>query len=456
MRRLGCREKWSFAVSCLVGLLAALYLIRATAPGLLTYDSWFQLQQAVGEEPFNDWHPVIMSLVWRGLISVTGSFGSLAVVQIVFSWLCACGLSLFLLRSTGRWWTAPAAQAFVLLPNTINMWGAVWKDVHLALAMLGAIVCIVLIRVVGKRIGWALFGLSVLLLLYAVLVRKNAIVISPFLLLAGCYALTGPWSTRRLRRPILIAASAVCAFVVAVIGVGKAIDAAVEPTHNSQFTQVMIDDIIFALPDEAVERSEVASPQLKEKLLTAKAECAEKDAFWDAYWRCYGRGAAGDFTGVDRPDEITALWIEQVPRELPRYVDYRLFTFGQLLFTSKLQFVDEEIAFEQLEYPRANSAVESYVVDLGVEQLPWLYHGWFWLMLSTIGLVAAVRARSFMGLCVLSAGLMYLASFFPTVPAQDYRYVFPLVLTTMMGGAILGIDARDRADSPIRSQNMDV
>ncbi|WP_309131558.1 hypothetical protein [Brevibacterium sp.] len=456
VRKLGSREKWAFALSSAVGLLVALYLIRATAPGLLTNDSSFQLAQALGQEPFNDWHPVIMSVVWSGLISMTGSIGSMAAAQILFAWLCACGLSVFLLRATGRWWTPVVAQVFILLPNTINMWGIVWKDVHLALALVCSIVCLFLIRTAGRRMGWALFGVSVLALIYAVLVRKNAIVIAPPILLAGIFVLTGPWSAQRLRRPVLITVAAVCAFVIAVLGVGKAIDLAVDPSHNSQFTQVMIDDIIFALPTEAVERSEVASPELKEKMLAAKAECETKEAYWDAYWKCYGRGASGKgFTSVARPDEITALWMEQVPKELPRYVDYRLFTFGKLLFTSKLEFVNHNKAFEPLEYPRANQAVESYVVDLGVTQLPWLFHGWFWLLLSLAGLVAGFRARSFVGLCVLAAGVLYLASFIPTVPAQDYRYIFPLVLTTMLGGAIVAIDARVRARGVARSRGGD-
>lgn len=447
--KLGSREMWSLVLSGVAGLLVALYLIRATAPGLVTYDSSFQLDQALGMEPFNDWHPVIMSLVWRGLASVTGSIGTMAVVQILFAWLCACGLSVFLLRATGKWWTPAMAQAMVLLPNTINMWGAVWKDVHLALALLCSILCLFLIRTAGRRMGWMLFGASVLMLLYAVLVRKNAVVIAPLILLAGCYVLTGPWTAQRLRRSMLIVVSAFCAFVIAAFGTGKAIDFIVEPTHNSQFTQVMIDDIVFALPADAVARSEAASPQLKEKLITAKADCAEKGAYWDAYWKCYGRGASGDFTSVARPDEITALWLEQVPKELPRYVDYRLFTFGKLLFTSKLHFVNEEMAFEPLQYPRANEAVESYVVDLGVTQLPWLYHGWFWLLLSLGGLVAAIRTRSFVGVCVLSAGLLYLASFIPTVPAQDYRYIFPLVLTTLTGGTMTMVDAWVRTNKNI-------
>lgn len=431
---------WAWWLSVFVGLLAALYLVRATAPGLLTYDSLFQLDQALGTEPYNDWHPVVMSLVWEVLINLTGSVGALSAAQILAVWLVANLLGFVLMAGTGRWWGAPIGQLLLVMPHTANMWGAVWKDIQLCIALTASIVIILSIRFVGRKMGWALLFLSLAVLLYGVLVRKNAIVLAPLIVLAGVWSVTGPWTLDKLRAALVKVVAAGVLFVLALVGAGSAIDAYAQPTKNSQFTQVMIDDIIFAFPDTAIERSRAASPELKEKLLSAKVECAKTDAYWDAYWRCYGRGADGEpFTAVAHTDEITALWIEQLPQELPRYVDYRLFTFSKLLFTSKLQLAssDPEGEYAQL-YPRAHDALYTYVVDGGLKQAQWLYHGWFWCLVSLVGCVIALKRQSFLALCVFGAGLIYLASFVPTVPAQDYRYVFPLALCSMLGwGAIL-------------------
>lgn len=53
---------------CLAGVFAliAVVLFRAVAPGSMTTDTFFQLDQALGTEPFNDWHPVIMSVICDG------------------------------------------------------------------------------------------------------------------------------------------------------------------------------------------------------------------------------------------------------------------------------------------------------------------------------------------------------------------------------------------------------
>ena len=44
----------------------ALFVIYAF-PGYMSYDSVWQLVQARHLEPFNEWQPPMMALIWRGL-----------------------------------------------------------------------------------------------------------------------------------------------------------------------------------------------------------------------------------------------------------------------------------------------------------------------------------------------------------------------------------------------------
>src|SRR5207244_5079051 len=56
------------------------------SPGFMSPDSFSQLGQALGLEPVSDGHPPIMALLWRGLIIMTGTPASMAVLQAVVLW----------------------------------------------------------------------------------------------------------------------------------------------------------------------------------------------------------------------------------------------------------------------------------------------------------------------------------------------------------------------------------
>ena len=144
------------------------------------------------------------------------------------------------------------------------------------------------------------------------------------------------------------------------------------------------------------------------------------------------------FTEIADKKEVIALWKETLPHYLPRYVDYRAETFARFLFTSKLQFpgISDEGRDHGIEWdsPRLHQAMHYYVVDFGVTQLPWLYHAWFWLAGSTLIGLALIRRwhRHIAELSLVSSGWIYLMSYIPVVPAQDYRYSYwPALAVTL-------------------------
>lgn len=125
-------------------------LSAAVAPGGMTTDSIFQLRQAQGTEPFNDWHPVVMSLVWRGLLMLTGSVGSMAAVQVAVAGCSAVLLSWYLLVMTRSRVLSLLGLLVLVLPHTANLLGTVWKDTQMALALFLAGACLLLLRVRGN------------------------------------------------------------------------------------------------------------------------------------------------------------------------------------------------------------------------------------------------------------------------------------------------------------------
>lgn len=304
----------------------------------MTTDTFFQLDQALGIEPFNDWHPVIMSVIWRWLINATGDVSSMAAAQIGVAWFGATLTSYYLLNATHQKSLSLLGVLVLVLPNSANMLGAVWKDTHMSIALYVAVVCIL---VFGQRVQgrWIFLGGAVLAMLYATIVRKNAIAgvlpliaLGVILVLISCHKLN-------LKQLFLAGLVSLIAFGGAVMGAGYILNAQTNATSNSQFTQVMLDDLIFAIPQSAIDTSEIPPDELKSKIADARRECESKGVFWDSYWKCYGRGADGEpFTEIAHPAEVSALWMEQVPRHLPRYFDYRAMTTAKFLFTSNLQF----------------------------------------------------------------------------------------------------------------------
>lgn len=61
-------QRWIAGLAA-VAAVCCLGTVLVFAPGFLSPDSLDQLQQAEGSRPLTDWHPPVLSLVWRALIA---------------------------------------------------------------------------------------------------------------------------------------------------------------------------------------------------------------------------------------------------------------------------------------------------------------------------------------------------------------------------------------------------
>lgn len=103
-------------------------------PGYMSFDSAWQLSQARGLEPINDWNPPVMAVMWRLTDAiVAGPFPMLAIQSIAF----LVGTYALLLRVTRA--AAIVAVVFLLLPHNIIVMAGVWKDSQMAGFLLAAI-----------------------------------------------------------------------------------------------------------------------------------------------------------------------------------------------------------------------------------------------------------------------------------------------------------------------------
>jgi hypothetical protein len=172
-------------------LLASLGISLAYWPGLVTYDSIRQYDQALSGE-FDDWHPPMMEWLWRGFLQVWPSPAPMLLLQLSLYGLGLWGLIVWAHRSE-RPGLAVAIGASALLPLPAALMGEVLKDCLMA-ASLTAAGSLVLLSLTKQR--RALRIAAAALVVFAATLRFNAFLAGVPLLLAAA----GPRFTRSWKR----------------------------------------------------------------------------------------------------------------------------------------------------------------------------------------------------------------------------------------------------------------
>ncbi|MET8957735.1 GtrA family protein [Streptomyces sp. NPDC004533] len=434
---------------CFLAVVAAICgwaVSVAFHPGFLSPDSLTQLAQARGEQPVTDWHPPVLALLWRTLIDITGALSAMAALQTAVLWGTLWVLAVVLWRRTGSRPLSLLMLGFGLAPHVLTLTGVVWKDVHMAYALLAVCGIALVARELPEgreRARWGLLVLGMLFLTYAMLVRKNGLpaVVPIFLLLM--FAL---WPRPGRRRWLVAAGSLLAIAAVGSLGVS----AAAHPVAVRQYAQIPLDDLVHVLTPEQVRSAATkagATPEFTDDLVATARTCQRKDIVWDAYFACYphkpgDQAVVGSHFEADQADVLLKMWTQQMPHHATGYVEYRSRTFARLLFQGNLQYLggDSAVMPKDIRVNKTlDAAMKSYVMGFN-RDFPWLFQGWSWLVVS---LVLALRRR-WTGpwsreLRLLGAsGVLYIATYLPTAPQANYRYVYwPAIAGTL--GILLAV-----------------
>ncbi|OEJ28708.1 hypothetical protein AS594_33835 [Streptomyces agglomeratus] len=421
------RPLWAWALAAVVACCGmGTYLVFS--PGFLSGDSISQLEQALGTQPMHDWHPPVMALLWRALIDVTGTPAAMAALQSAVLWAALWVVAWRVWARTGNRAGSLAVLAIGLAPHIMNFTGVVWKDVHMAFALLAACAIVFVAQSLPadrSRTRWVLLVLGVLFIGYAILVRKNALLagIPVFILLVRAM-----WPAPGRRRWListgaLVAVIAVMSTVVSVVA---------KPAETRQYAQVMLDDLVHVLPVEEVRKAAgeaATTPDFQNNMVTTTQRCmaqgTRKEKLSDAYFECYPRDLAlGPL--ADYADQLTSMWLSEIPRHLPQYAEYRLQVFTHQLFQGRYQFQNSRMDVPGIDAPDVRrKAMLSYYVLGSYRDMPLLFAGWFWL---AVGFVMAIwPGRGPFRMLVRAMGIssvLYILGYLPTSPASDYRYVY--------------------------------
>ena len=165
--------------SALVAVCMLALLVIVFYPGYMSPDSISHLEQATGVAHLTDWHPPVMTRLWGFLIRVTGHISSMLIFQLMLLVAAMFMLSIIVYRHTRNRVWALSIYMILLLPNIVNIAGVIWKDVQMAFSLTLAVLLIWFIISSKKSLGrvamYGIVGLTLLLILYAGILRHNAL-----------------------------------------------------------------------------------------------------------------------------------------------------------------------------------------------------------------------------------------------------------------------------------------
>lgn len=105
-------------------------------PGYMSYDSVWQLQQARHLEPYNDWHPPMMAVLWHVTDKlIAGPFPMLVLQSLAY----LLGCNAILRHVMARRAAAVVAVLLLVMPQSIVVLAVIWKDSQMASYLLAAI-----------------------------------------------------------------------------------------------------------------------------------------------------------------------------------------------------------------------------------------------------------------------------------------------------------------------------
>lgn len=178
------RNRISVFLVILTGTLLGTFLTWRFNPGFMSADSLTQYRQAIGLQPLNDAHPVVMVYVWRALLDIFDFPGAMLAFHQTLYW---SALVLLVIQVAHSLYRRLLLLVFIgFWPPLVIMSLHIWKDVGMMSALA---LCAVAILGYARTAHWKWFLLSLPALFYAVAVRINGFIPGMILLLCLSYFL---------------------------------------------------------------------------------------------------------------------------------------------------------------------------------------------------------------------------------------------------------------------------
>lgn len=430
--------------SALVAVCMLALLVIVFYPGYMSPDSISHLEQATGVAHLTDWHPPVMTRLWGFLIRVTGHISSMLIFQLMLLVAAMFMLSIIVYRHTRNRVWALSIYMILLLPNIVNIAGVIWKDVQMAFSLTLAVLLIWFIISSKKSLGrvamYGIVGLTLLLILYAGILRHNAL----FAVLPILFVLPS-LLTKRLH--VWSGLACMAAGLIVTIGATAVINQPSEKTHP--ITAVQLDDIVHVAN---FDREHHGRWSMYKKIHDT---CRDKTKdIMNSYIICttasQRKALKNEHQGVFND------WLSTIIKHPIKYVSYRLATFSIFLFPQPERMYIFQPGIEQnqvgaaVKNEYALSGLAAYVKGGAQANIPLIFQPWLYLAVLVFiyyksGRIREQVQRRFTRAVALS-GLIYIVAYFPMAVAVDYRYVYWSVFATILSGLFTIILSRPKKE----------
>ena len=430
--------------SALVAVCMLALLIIVFYPGYMSPDSISHLEQATGVSHLTDWHPPVMTRLWGFLIRVTGHISSMLIFQLMLLVAAMFVLSNLVYRHTRNRTWALSTYMILLLPNIVNIAGVIWKDVQMAFSLTLAVLLIWFIvsskKPLGRVATYGIVGLALLLIIYAGMLRYNAL----FAVLPILFVLPRLFTKRP---PVWSGLASVIIGLVVTIGVTIVINQPSEKTHP--ITAVQLDDIVHVANLDGEQHGRWS---MYKKIHDT---CRDKTKdIMNSYIICttatQREALKNEHQGVFND------WLSTIVKHPMKYALYRLATFSIFLFPQSERMYIFQPGIEQnqvgaaVKNEYAISGLAAYVKGGAQANIPLIFQPWLYLAVLAFiyyksGRIREQVQRHFIRAVALS-GLIYIVAYVPMAVAVDYRYIYWSVFATILSGLFMIILSRPKTE----------
>jgi len=332
----------------------------------------------------------------------------------------------------------------LLLPNIVNIAGVIWKDVQMAFSLTLAVMLIWFIisskKTLGRTVKYGIVGLTLLLILYAGMLRYNAL----FAVLPILFVLPRLF-TKRL--PVWSGLACVMGGLLVTIGATVVINQPSEKTYP--ITAVQLDDIVHVANFDG----EYNGRWAMYKKIRDNCRNTTKDIM-NSYIICT--------TAVQREiiknehQGVFNDWLSTIIKHPIKYASYRLATFSIFFFPQPERMYIFQPGIEQnhvgaaVKNEYAISGLAAYVKGGAQANIPLIFQPWLYLAVLVFiyyksGRIREQVQRRFTRAVALS-GLIYIVAYFPMAVAVDYRYIYWSVFATILSGLFTIILSRPKKE----------
>ena len=415
---------WLVGALTLAGFALTVLLLF---PGYLTNDATYVYSYIV-RWSLGDWQSPLMTILWWLIDPISPGPGSLFLLIVTLYWLGFGVIALAVARRAAL--LALVVPLLGLTPPAFLLLSMLWRDILFSGVWLCAAAILYWAAGHARAVRAAMQVLAVILIGLGILLRPNAIVAAPFLLV---YAL---WPTRfEWKRTALL-------FVPAVIaGYGLVHVVYYEVLHVKR-ENPLHSLLVFDLGGITYFTQENQFPvrwSAEETALLVTTQCYQPQ-HWDSYWTL--DPCKFVMARLERPDDIifgsqrlVDAWIRAVTAHPLAYLEHRLTVLWTFLaapnMTLELYKPPEETSLAHNRFFPALLPLHD-ALKSGV-----LFRAGFWLALSVAIFAWALPARGTasgtFAVCVTGAGIFYVLTFGLLGVATDFRYAHWDVVAALAG-----------------------